>query len=105
MRYTAEHIATDLARKIVTNQIAPNAAMPPIRQIAETYDVNVTTAQRTVDRLVATGLVQKRGRKQLCAVDFSRESTIDTVALVLGFAEQMPLLARDYFDAFVAVTR
>jgi len=57
-----KEVQTDLEFKIVTGELAPGEKFPPIRDLAEMYDIGTSTAQKIVNNLSAEDIiVKKRG--------------------------------------------
>lgn len=57
-----KEVQVNLEFKIITGELAPGDKFPPIRDLAETYDIGTSTAQKIVNNLSAEDIiVKKRG--------------------------------------------
>lgn len=55
-------VQTNLEFKIITGELAPGDKFPPIRDLAEIYNIGTSTAQKIVNNLNADDIiVKKRG--------------------------------------------
>ncbi|WTX00928.1 GntR family transcriptional regulator (plasmid) [Streptomycetaceae bacterium NBC_01309] len=57
-----EDVAADLAEQIRSGALPEGAAVPTLKELADTYDVSITAAQRAVSQLDHDGLVSSGGR-------------------------------------------
>lgn len=56
-----EDVAADLAEQIRSGALPEGAAVPTLKELADTYDVSITAAQRAVSQLDHDGLVSSGG--------------------------------------------
>lgn len=57
-----KEVQNDLEFKIITGELAPGEKFPPIRDLAEMYDIGTSTAQKIVNNLSSEDIiVKKRG--------------------------------------------
>src|SRR3954462_8682494 len=54
-------IAAEIVRRVALGELAPGARLPPVRQAAALWGVNLNTVQRAYAHLAAQGIVETHG--------------------------------------------
>lgn len=57
LRLTAAQVSADLARRVGAGEWEPGAALPTYAQLADEYDVSVSTVNRAIAALRQRGVV------------------------------------------------
>ncbi len=96
---TAAEVADDLRGLIERGDLAPGAALPPVRALAQTTGLNRNTVVAAYRQLAAAGLVISRGRAGTRVADHARTPqegfSADTVLRDVGTGNPDPRLIPD----------
>lgn len=80
----AHRIADDIADRIILGVIPPQVHLPPVRRLAEQYEVNVSTIQRVIVRLESLGLIDVRQGSGATVRDVQSAGGLDLVPMMIS---------------------
>ncbi len=99
----ADQLVEIFAGLIESGALKEGEALPPEREIVETYGVSRTVAREAVQTLAARGLVEARPRYRPVVRRPSFETAMETVSSVVGRMLRVPDGVKDLFDARVLI--
>ena len=97
-----DRLVSDLCDEIFGGAFAPGDRLPPMRRLAEQYDVTVPTTQRAVARLEEMGLVQARQGSGVRVLDPRRHAALSALPYwvrgVVGQPEEARAVLADFLQ-------
>lgn len=99
----ADHVFRSIAGRILSGEIADGAALPPEREIIESYGVSRTVVREAVQALANKGLVEARPRHRPVVRKPSFDTAFETVADVVRRLLMRPGGVRNLFDTRVMI--
>lgn len=102
---TAVHrIADALCEQIVDGTLPPHSRVPPVRALAERFDVNIATIQRVLARLEVLELIEVRHGSGATVRELSRSAGIELMPITLA-SERDPKRAGQLLADFLELRR
>ncbi|MDA9865421.1 FCD domain-containing protein [bacterium] len=99
----ADRLFAQFARMIQTGELAEGSALPPEREIVETYGVSRTVVREAVQALANRGLVDARPRFRPVVLRPSFDAAFKTVDTVVASLLSEPQGVRDLFETRILV--
>ncbi|HEU0191012.1 MAG TPA: GntR family transcriptional regulator [Mycobacterium sp.] len=99
------HVADELARRVVSGAKQPGELMPSVRQIAEEFGINRSTAQLVLGRLESHGFVVAQRARGFVIRDIRRDGGVEVYRQMFRLSMQMPETAITVFHDIVDVER
>lgn len=93
--YTWQSVKNDLELKIIRGEYKAGERIPPVRKIAEIYDIGTSTATKTLSQLCEDGTIYQRRGVGCFVKPYMREKLIEKHKRRL---EKIILNAFDYAD-------
>lgn len=93
--YTWQSVKNDLELKIIRGEYKAGERIPPVRKIAEIYDIGTSTATKTLSQLCEDGTIYQRRGVGCFVKPYVREKLIEKHKRQL---EKIILNAFDYAD-------
>lgn len=93
--YTWQSVKNDLELKIIRGEYKAGERIPPVRKIAEIYDIGTSTATKTLSQLCEDGTIYQRRGVGCFVKPYVREKLIEKHKRWL---EKIILNAFDYAD-------
>ena len=97
--YTWQSVKNDLELKIIRGEYKAGERIPPVRKIAEIYDIGTSTATKTLSQLCEDGTIYQRRGVGYFVKPYVREKLIAEHKRRL---EKIILNSLDYADRIVA---
>lgn len=101
----AARIERSLAVAILRGEHAPGSRLPPVRELARSFEVNPATVQRAVARLERSGLVQAHPGSGVAVLDPLEAGDLSLVPLWLQVLEDRPEAAASLLRDFLEIRR
>ena len=99
----ADRLFEHFAKMIQSGDLAEGSAMPPEREIVETYGVSRTVVREAVQALASRGLVEARPRFRPVVRRPSFDTAFNTVDTVVGSLLAEPQGVRNLFETRILV--
>lgn len=101
---TAERLAADLRRRILSGELAPGLRLPPERTLAEDWDANRHTVREALRLLEAQGLLETRQGSGATILDFRVRGRLEIAPYYFEAVGLDPSL-RPEVEAFLGLRR
>ena len=100
-----DRVAEDLVHQILLGTISARSHLPPVRRLAEQYEVNVSTILRVVAQLEALGLVEVRQGSGAVVCDVRSAGGLELFPLMLSAYASDPDRAGKILADYLEVRR
>ena len=86
----ADRVTNDIAERIILGAIPPQVNLPPVRRLAEQYNVNVSTIQRVLAQLESLGLIDVRQGSGATVRDIQSAGGLDLLPMMISAHSAAP---------------